>query len=63
MQEQKYFICASFEHIAYNYQNRKNIKREEIGKPKNQPLNNKFAVLSSRIIQIKFPTREKIKNH
>jgi len=60
----KYFICRSFGHIACYCRNMRDIKenrRAEVGRPKFQPSNNKFEVLTSRVMNTDISNKEKEK--
>ena len=53
IQKRKYFICRGFEHIAQYCRNRRKIeenRRAEVGGPKHWLSNNKFEVLTSKVI-------------
>jgi len=53
IQKRKYFICGGFEHIAQYCRNRRKIeenRRAEVGGPKHWLSNNKFEVLTSKVM-------------
>ena len=64
MMERKRFVCGNFGYIAHHCKNRREIeesRRIENGRSEYQPSNNKFEVLTSRVINVGEVIRGEVK--